>query len=370
MSDGFWSYVHADDEAEGGRIVSLGRDIVAEFRLQTGERVELFVDQRIKWGEDWEERINDSLVSVAFFIPVITPSFFKSAPCRRELNHFVRRAESLGIRQLIMPILYADVPGLHSREPNDDAIAIIRKYQWEDWTETRFEDRGSAIYRRAVAKMASRIAEANLTVEEIVAAQGAAPVTDASGSADEGAESDSVLGALDSALAAWEKSADQLLHYLNDITAQITGAVREVPGANVGPRPLATRLKIGHELAMAINSDVAALATHAIEFESNLHEVDFGIRGLIDFSVSLTDPDAIAATCAVFEAVRKLVNIFERSPEVLSSLAEITPSLTGLSRELHAPLRSLETSMAVLTEGLEVARPWVRLIDEAGVKCP
>jgi TIR domain len=367
---GFWSYVHADDEAEGGRIVSLGRDIVAEFRLQTGERVELFVDQRIGWGEDWEERISDSLVSIAFFIPVITPSFFKSAQCRRELNHFARRAEALGIRQLIMPILYADVPGLHSKDPNDDAIEIIRKYQWEDWRETRFEDQGSATYRRAVAKMASRIAEANLTLEGIVAAQGSAPVTDSSGGGHEEAESASIIEALNGALGAWDKNFDQLRHYVETITDLIIGAMREVAGANKGPRPIATRLNIGHQLAKAINSDVAALATVAIEFESNLHEVDFGIRGLIDSAASLTDPESVAATCAVFAAVRRLADTFEKSPGALSSLAETIPSLTGWSRDLHGPLRSLETSMAVLTEGLEVARPWVLLIDEAGVRCP
>ena len=35
-SQGFWSCVHADDEAEGGRIVRLARDVAAQFRMMTG----------------------------------------------------------------------------------------------------------------------------------------------------------------------------------------------------------------------------------------------------------------------------------------------------------------------------------------------
>jgi hypothetical protein len=34
---GFWSYVHADDEAEGNRISRLARDVASQFELLTGE---------------------------------------------------------------------------------------------------------------------------------------------------------------------------------------------------------------------------------------------------------------------------------------------------------------------------------------------
>jgi len=49
---GFWSYVHADDEAESGRIVRLGRDLQSQYELLTGESVELlFLDKdAIAWG--------------------------------------------------------------------------------------------------------------------------------------------------------------------------------------------------------------------------------------------------------------------------------------------------------------------------------
>jgi hypothetical protein len=65
---GFWSYVHADDEAEGGRITSLARDLAAQFEMLTGEQLALFLDKdALQWGDDWQRQINSNLEGVAFF---------------------------------------------------------------------------------------------------------------------------------------------------------------------------------------------------------------------------------------------------------------------------------------------------------------
>jgi hypothetical protein len=65
--EGFFSYVHADDEAEGERISRLARDVSAEFEMLTAEALNLFLDKdAIEWGEKWREKIDSSLASVAF----------------------------------------------------------------------------------------------------------------------------------------------------------------------------------------------------------------------------------------------------------------------------------------------------------------
>jgi hypothetical protein len=56
-SQGFWSYVHADDEADGDRISRLARDVASQFQMLTGEPLDLFLDRdAIKWGEVWRDR--------------------------------------------------------------------------------------------------------------------------------------------------------------------------------------------------------------------------------------------------------------------------------------------------------------------------
>jgi len=133
--DGFWSYVHADDDAESGRIAQLARDVASQFEMLTGEPIQLFLDwDNLVWGDDWHPKIDQSLSSIAFFIPIISPRFFKSAECRRELNFFARNAEKLGIKELVLPILYVDFPALHDDPQGDDLVALIARFQWMDWT--------------------------------------------------------------------------------------------------------------------------------------------------------------------------------------------------------------------------------------------
>lgn len=86
---GFFSYVHADDEAERGRIAQLARDIAERVEMLTGETIELFFDRDdLEWGDDWRNRIDNSLASTAFFIAILTPRFFTSSECRREAQFF------------------------------------------------------------------------------------------------------------------------------------------------------------------------------------------------------------------------------------------------------------------------------------------
>ena len=80
-SQGFWSYAHADDEIEGGRIQKLARDIVNQYRLLTGEVIELlFLDKdTLKAGDQWRKEIEFRIGSVAFFYTRhYSQLFFKS----------------------------------------------------------------------------------------------------------------------------------------------------------------------------------------------------------------------------------------------------------------------------------------------------
>lgn len=87
---GFWSYVHADDATEGGRVRKLASDLREQYALISGESIEIFVDRNaIVWGDNWREKIDSSLASILFFISVITPRYFQSAQCRRELQELL-----------------------------------------------------------------------------------------------------------------------------------------------------------------------------------------------------------------------------------------------------------------------------------------
>jgi TIR domain len=154
---GFWSYAHDDNRLDGGAILELARLIAEEYDLLSGEPLELFIDESsVTWGDKWRERIDSALSQTTFFIPIITPRYFTRPECRRELLEFAGKAKSLGVDELLLPILYVEVEDF-STESLDEAVALVANTQYEDWRNTRLLEPSSREYRSAVNTLAKRL---------------------------------------------------------------------------------------------------------------------------------------------------------------------------------------------------------------------
>jgi len=110
----FFSYVHRDDEHDGGQIRRLRDVLQGEVRMQLGEEgFDIFLDRDdIAWGQNWRRRIEASLDAVTLLIPILTPAFFASRECRHELERFLRRERELARDDLILAIYYVSAPQL------------------------------------------------------------------------------------------------------------------------------------------------------------------------------------------------------------------------------------------------------------------
>jgi hypothetical protein len=157
----FLSYDHLDDRY--GHISRFKERLADEVCIQTGEEFTIFQDRSdILWGENWRRRIEDSLEGVAFFIPVITPSFFKSEYCRAELKQFLEREKKLCRRDFILPVYYVGTPLLDDagRRAEDELAKEIAERQYADWRELRFEPFDSPKVGKELERLAAQIREA------------------------------------------------------------------------------------------------------------------------------------------------------------------------------------------------------------------
>lgn len=157
----FLSYVQLDDQHDRGRITKLRERLAGEVRMQSGRPFDIFQDRSsIAWGENWRRRIDESLDSATFLIPIVTPRYFQSKACRYEFTKFLRRERQLGVKSLILPIYYMECEELSSPGPTADQIAkAIRSRQWADWRALRFHSLQSFKVSSEVARQAAAIRE-------------------------------------------------------------------------------------------------------------------------------------------------------------------------------------------------------------------
>jgi hypothetical protein len=90
--EAFLSYTRLDDEYFGGAITSLRRLLELGVQVVTDDRnFNIFQNiDGIEFGQRWKKRLTEAISTSRFLIPVATPLFFQSGPCRDELTQFTR----------------------------------------------------------------------------------------------------------------------------------------------------------------------------------------------------------------------------------------------------------------------------------------
>jgi 8-oxo-dGTP pyrophosphatase MutT (NUDIX family) len=158
---GFMSYVHADDEADEGRLTEFRVRLEREVGVQTGVAFTIFQDREdIHWGDAWRERVESSIDNATFLIPIITPSFFASDQCRAEFERFTIRERELNRTDLIFPVYYVSCPSLEDETTDDGIAEIIKSRQYTDWRKLRFGSLSSSRAARRMALLARQLGAA------------------------------------------------------------------------------------------------------------------------------------------------------------------------------------------------------------------
>jgi hypothetical protein len=373
-SQGFWSYVHKDDKADGGRVTQLARDIVAQFEALTGDTIELFLDKDdLEWGDAQKKKIDDSLSNVAFFIPVLTPRYFKSIECRRELQFFARRAKHLSITELIMPILYIPVPELADSPPQDELMALVKEFQWEDWTEVRFAERASREYRRKVSDLAQRLVDANAAVELVdIAGAAEAMLGVSSGDAHDEPGILDKIAAAEEAMPRWGETMSAVSEQITKVGALMERGAEQMRKNDRQGRGFAGRLVIARRVAEELTEPANTIEQLSDAFASDLHEIDDGIRTILERLPAeiAKDPTSLPGACDFLGNIRTLGEAAREGLGSLEHMMTEAGSLEAISRDLRAPLRQMRTGLRRMVEARDVTDEWLALADQSGIDCP
>ena len=165
--DAFLSYTRFDDRHAGGAISKLCSRLASEVQAVTGGAFDIFQDvEGIGIGEHWPGKLDQMLDQARFFIPILTPSYFTSRPCRDELEKFLRVEAKRERNDLILPIYYIECDVLEDDElcAKDSLARTLHERQRQDWRELRFEPFDTRDVRRSLERLARDIVKARKRV--------------------------------------------------------------------------------------------------------------------------------------------------------------------------------------------------------------
>ncbi|MBN9109619.1 MAG: TIR domain-containing protein [Pseudonocardia sp.] len=358
---GFWSYVHADDTTEGGRITRIAEDLAAQYEMITTEPISIFVDRsNIEWGQEWRAVIDSALASIAFFMPVLTPRYFKSRECRREFTEFALRATQLGVRELVMPILYIDSPLLSADEPDDELVALAKSFQWEVWTSRRFDSPESTEYRTAIARMAERLAKATAqaeTVEVIV------PPDEATVDADDSPGFIDRVVRAEQAMTEWAATLTSLQEPIVAVGEVTKAAGERVTEADRRGAGMAGRLEVFRQLSEDLSPHADSIQELGNSFASQMNDVDSGIQAIFDQAAEElrdeSNPQLPEQLATFVDQLRTLAGAANEGLGALQGMVDAIAGVENQSRSLRPVLRKLRLGLTVLIDGRDVMNSWV-----------
>ncbi|EQM33467.1 toll/interleukin-1 receptor domain-containing protein [Rhodococcus erythropolis] len=351
----FWSYAHADNDATNGHIRALAQQVAGAYLVNSGEELTLFVDRDevhgLKWGDEWQEKINTTIAGTTFFIPIISPSYLRSANCRSEFLDFWTKAKGSDLGELLLPILYSDVD--LSDETDDEICRIVRSIQFMDWRKTRLEEEGSKEYKTALDRIGKRLREIAVAVE-------AKPeVLTALSGGTEDSEDDDEPGLLELLAAAEEamSSTDPNMARITEAFDEIGKAFKELP--TYPPKaPMAQRLNGLKVVSKKIVAPAAEFNRASKALEGRIREIDAGINAFVSLS---KDPEFGADTFSLQSAHETFAGMRDEINEkfiAFSSGKGMLAMAARMSRDMKAPMRDIQKGIEFLENVLVIISNW------------
>ncbi len=168
----FLSYAHFNDDLDRGYITEFRRLLALEVEAQTGDPFPIFQDRAdLFWGEVGQAQIERQIQSVTFLLPVLTPTFFRSKDCRKEVEGFLVHEQRLGRTDLILPLYYIKwrefddyiKPRENEKEVAriiDPLVKVLADRQYKDWRLLRYCGLDTTTARQELTNLALQIESA------------------------------------------------------------------------------------------------------------------------------------------------------------------------------------------------------------------
>jgi hypothetical protein len=391
MTQGFWSYVHKDNDGLRGAIRRVANDVVDEYEVMEGDgSIDLFLDSaKIKWGDKWKDKIGKAIREGAFFIPIVTPRYLQSEECRNELLDFAKQAEDQGREGLIMPLYFVEVKEIEARDKTDRVVELLIESQMEDWRNLRLLDQSVQPYKLAINKLVVRLTEvarerktehaqpsANDDKDD-AEAEPAPSKSDLESSTDmpptlgggdvldvsEDAASNVDMHLLER-LAAGEEALPRITDTLSAISVEINEVGTEtskgseqIKDSDAKGGGFKGRLAVANALAHKLKKPADRLKQLSADYMADLLVLDPAMNELLVLAREQADEDPEAYD-EFFTSVEGMINSSDEAMEQIDVMVKAMEQASKFSRELEKPLMQMRVALQSMIDGNKLVQGW------------
>jgi TIR domain len=132
---GFFSYSHSDAEVDPQIVEALSSELERRVDAKlVNARFEIWRDkEKLRAGDDWNERIEMAIIAVHIFIILLTPKWISSDYCRNEFEVFKKSESTRNAGGFIIPIYARDIEGQAKYLDNDqkELYDRIKRIQYQ-----------------------------------------------------------------------------------------------------------------------------------------------------------------------------------------------------------------------------------------------
>jgi hypothetical protein len=272
----FLSYRRADNDVFRGVVDQLKSDLAGRFEAETGRGLNIFVDRDdIGWGDDWRQKIFDSIKAATFFVPVITMRYFTSEPCRDEFTAFHEGAKRIGVTGLIRPVILAG-GGRIVKDSPDEQMRILFGLNHVSIEHEFDEGFDSPSWHKKIKYMVREFAHGIEEVETILASRESASAAESAETkdAEEPGESYADLHELQCRIEVINGEMTEAIgRDLKEVTEVLEPALNTAAANQPPAKQRAVMLAAAHSLrepAAKFAESAASLETEVVEVDSNL----------------------------------------------------------------------------------------------------
>lgn len=357
---GFISYSHKDNSHHF--IESLKNELCAEFNIITGDELQIFIDKDdLQWGDHWENKIENGILTANFFIPIISQNYFKSESCVQELRLFFANTGEDTARQLILPIKYTDIDE-NDLTTNSDLLSKVFSYQYEDWSLTRFCSPGEKEYRLAIHKMALRLRNANRVLLERLTNDTSPNVNSCPNITTKelpGKEADNnyfYLECIDE-VPEWSFKLTEELNALseetNNLTAVANDGTRQLDslGTNKNSKNI---LNITANMGSRLNGIADHFDQHSQACANLIYDFDPKMNCIIEYFSQNENKESIEAS----KQILTMADATKESMAKFDKLEQVLEKTERISRPLYKPLRKIRESLLVCNGAFKLVVGW------------